>query len=106
MAPGFCLYGQTANGGASLGPLQIKTGPSIAVAGFAAEDLALTFREMFGLGSSFHAVPLAQLGTEVAPWPKSGARSNTVLLFDAAETLESYAKDREHFPYSKHLVAL
>ena len=103
MASGFFLYGPTATIG---GPVQIKTGSSTSIAGFAAEDLALKFREVFGLGAKFSVVRLSALGTDVAPWPATGPRSNTVLLFDSMETLDSYAKDREHFPYSAHMVGL
>src|SRR5690349_19603670 len=104
MASGFCLYGHTATGASSSGPLLIKTGPGVSVAGFAEPDLASKFRDVFGLGTTFRAVPLSDLGTEAAPWPVVGVRSSTVLLFDSAETLQAYSNDREHFPYSEHVV--
>ena len=98
---GYCLY---SFGSAAAGPLQIKTGPNTAIAGFAEESLALRFREMFGLPSSLQLRHLVELGTNAAPCFGDGPRSRGVVFFDSPETLEAYAKDREHFPYSQHIV--
>ncbi len=103
----YCLYPKKELETDELqGPLFMKvTGAGVIIV-FATRALAERFAAAFGITDTYCVVPVDELGTEATPYPDSWMKTSRAIFFDSDRTLEQYMRNRDSFPFGKHVVTL